>query len=116
MKSQVIFKFLLIIKQSIPYLIALGVWIIVFQNAGFLPGAEKVRLVEKKCSVDDYAEEKYVLPVRVVNQPSSMGVYGTVDIGSTVDVNLHSINGYRNCFYNSYERHPNDYYRIPVTY
>ena len=35
-------------------------------------------------------------------------------ISNTVDVNLQYINGYSNCFYNSYSRHPKDYYRIPI--
>ena len=45
----------------------------------------------------------------------NVGVRGNVSVDNTVDVNLYEINGYRNCFYNSYSRHPNDYYRIPVS-
>lgn len=42
-------------------------------------------------------------------------VSGTVGVDGPVDANIYSINGYRNCFYNSYSQHPNDYYRIPIT-
>lgn len=42
-------------------------------------------------------------------------VQGNVSVDNRVDVNLSAINGYRNCFYNNYAKHPNDYYRIPVT-
>ena len=45
---------------------------------------------------------------------STVEVEGSVSIDNRVDVNLSAINGYRNCFYNSYSKHPNDYYRIPV--
>jgi len=41
-------------------------------------------------------------------------VEGSVSVDNRVDVNLSAINGYRNCFYNNYAKHPNDYYRIPV--
>ena len=42
-------------------------------------------------------------------------VEGSVNIDNRVDVNLSAINGYRNCFYNNFAKHPNDFYRIPVT-
>ena len=42
-------------------------------------------------------------------------VEGSVSVDNRVAVNLSAINGYRNCFYNNYAKHPNDYYRIPVT-
>lgn len=67
-------------------LTCIGVWILVFQNFG-TGGAKDVYVV---------------------------GGAVEAEVNNTVDVNLHKINGYRNCFYNSYSQHPNDYYRIPV--
>ncbi len=68
-------------------LTCIGVWILVFQNFG-TGGAKDVYVV---------------------------GGEVEAEVNNTVDVNLHKINGYRNCFYNSYSQHPNDYYRIPVS-
>ena len=68
-------------------LTCIGVWILVFQNFG-TGGAKDVYVV---------------------------GGEVEAEVKNTVDVNLHKINGYRNCFYNSYSQHPNDYYRIPVS-
>ena len=75
-------------------LTCLGVWILVFLNIG----------------------SKGVKPVYVVGGDIDADVSGTVSVDNTVNVNLHEINGYRNCFYNSYSKHPNDYYRIPISY
>jgi hypothetical protein len=88
--------------------IAVGIWILVF--ASFFP--RKVTFAQIK----EYDEEgnKQGLPVKVVNIPYRMEVEGSVSVDNTVDVNLHEINGHRDCFYNSYSRHPNDYYRIPI--
>lgn len=72
----------------------IGIWVLVFQNLGI--GKTK--------------------DVYVVGGEIESHVNGSVSIDNTVDVNLHEINGYRNCFYNSYAKHPNDYYRIPVSY
>lgn len=69
-------------------LTCIGVWILVFQNFG-TKGAKDVYVV---------------------------GGEVEAEVRNTVDVNLYEINGYRNCFYNSYSKHPNDYYRIPVSY
>ena len=44
----------------------------------------------------------------------SVKVKGSVDVDNTVDINVAAINGYSNCFYNSYSKHPKKYYRIPV--
>ena len=68
-------------------LTCIGVWILVFQNFG-TGGAKDVYVV---------------------------GGEVEAEVNNTVDVNLHKFNGYRNCFYNSYSQHPNDYYRIPVS-
>lgn len=94
-------------------IIALGIWINVLQNAGFFPYAQKVQFIEDNNNEND-EKEVVPIPVRVVNNPSGMRVWGTVSVDNTVDINLESINGYRNCFYNSYSKHPNDYYRIPI--
>lgn len=75
-------------------LICIGVWILVFQNIG-TKGAKDVYVVGGEVEAD---------------------VSGNVSVDNTVDVNLYEINGYRNCFYNNYREHPNDYYRIPVSY
>ena len=55
---------------------------------------------------DDYTQK-----VRVVN---TVNVDGSVEVDNTVDVNLEAINGYYNAFYNSYDEHEDEYYRIPV--
>lgn len=75
-------------------LTCMGVWILVFQNIG----------------------TKETKNVYVVGGEVEAEVSGNVSVDNTVDVNLHEINGYRNCFYNSYSEHPNDYYRIPISY
>lgn len=75
-------------------LTCIGVWILVFQNFG-TKGAKDVYVVGGEVEAE---------------------VSGKVSVDNTVDVNLYEINGYRNCFYNSYSKHPNDYYRIPISY
>lgn len=71
-----------------------GVWILVFQNIG----------------------TNGVQNVYVVGGELDANVSGNVSVDNTVDVNLYEINGYRNCFYNRFIEHPDDYYRIPVSY
>lgn len=68
-------------------LMCIGVWVLVFQNFG-IGGGKDVFVVGGEIDAN---------------------------VTNTVDVNLSEINGYRNCFYNSYSKHPNDYYRIPVS-
>lgn len=75
---------------------SIGIWILVFQNFGVL--GEKSQ------------------HVYVTGGDIDADVSGSVSVDNTVDVNLYKINGYRNCFYNNYSKHPNDYYRIPVAY
>ncbi|MBR6131766.1 MAG: hypothetical protein IKQ20_07900 [Bacteroidales bacterium] len=72
-------------------LTCIGVWVLVFQN--FRIGTKEVYVVGGEVEAE---------------------VSGNVSVDNTVDVNLHEINGYRNCFYNNYSKHPNDYYRIPI--
>lgn len=75
-------------------LTCVGVWILVFQNFG-TKGAKDVYVVGGEIEAE---------------------VSGSVRVPNTVDVNLSEINGYSNCFYNNYAEHPNDYYRIPISY
>ncbi|MCM8569696.1 hypothetical protein NE848_09915 [Gramella jeungdoensis] len=74
-------------------LIALGIWGIFLQNAGILPTTNSV-----------YVNGGHI----------SAEIQGEVEVENTVDVNLHEINGHRDAFYNNYNSHPDDYYRIPV--
>lgn len=66
--------------------------------------------------VNKPSSEVYIKGGHLSKVGSINKVEQSIDIGNTVDINLHSINGYRNCFYNSYSKHPNDYYRIPISY
>lgn len=75
-------------------LTCIGVWVLVFIN-----------LFGTKGTTDVY----------VVGGEVDAEVSGSVRVPNMVDVNLQGINGYTNCFYNSYSKHPNDYYRIPVS-
>lgn len=79
---------------------AIGIWIIVLQNFGIIPKNQDV----------------YVLNTVDVRGRVDASVQGSVEVDNTVDINLHKINGYRNCFYNHSKRHPDDYYRIPVDF
>jgi hypothetical protein len=92
--------------KTILVIIASGIWVLVLQNAGLIP----------KVQQNVYVEGGYInTDVRnTVNVSGSVDVRGSVDVGNRVDINISAINGYRNCFYNSYAKHPNDYYRLPV--
>lgn len=74
-------------------LTCIGVWILVFLNIFGTKGTTDVYVVGGEIEAD---------------------VSNTVNtnVSNTVDVNLHEINGHRNCFY-GYGN--NDYYSIPVT-
>lgn len=78
-------------------IIAIGIWGLFMQNLGFF------------VAVDDYAQE-----VRVINTVDTE-VKNTVNarVNNLVEVDLTSINGYSNAFYNN-SRHKEEYYRIPV--
>jgi hypothetical protein len=58
--------------------ISIGIWILVFQNAGIIPTSQNVKVTNE---VDAYVRGK-------------VGIDGSVDIDNTVDVNIHEINGY----------------------
>lgn len=98
-------RFLDIITSTKCWLIigSIGVWTLVFQNFGVF-GEKSQRVYVTGGDIDAHIR-------------GSVSVGNTVDVNvdNTVDVNLYKINGYRNCFYNSYSKHPNEYYRIPVT-
>ncbi|MGN1214068.1 MAG: hypothetical protein ACI4TR_04155 [Bacteroidaceae bacterium] len=82
-------------------LTAIGIWIIVLQNFGIIP-------------VNHDTQGVYVLNTVDVRGDVDANVHGNVRVDNTVDINLKEINGYQNCFYNHYKRHPKDYYRIPI--
>ena len=67
-------------------------------------------------SLEDGVQTVYVTGGNIDADVSNrIKVEGSVSVDNRVDVNLSAINGYRNCFYNNFAKHPNDYYRIPVT-
>lgn len=65
-------------------------------------------------SSEDGVQTVYVTGGTIDYVEGRVGVEGTVGISNTVDINVAAINGYTNCFYNSYAKHPNQYYRIPI--
>jgi len=77
-------------------LIAVGIWVLIFQNAGLIPSASR----------------------QVVVADSALRITGEVDVPNTViikgavDANIESINGYSK-FYK--DPRTGDYYVIPVT-
>ena len=78
--------------KAILIVIAIGIWMLVFQNLGVIPVTQNVIV---KNTVD---------------------VSGYVGIGNTVDVNLEEINGHSNVFFNNPGRGEKDkYYVLPVT-
>lgn len=58
---------------------AIGIWLLVIQN--FFGG-------------EDTAQRVYVVGGNI-----SADVNGSVDVSNTVDINIESVNGYRNAFY-----------------
>lgn len=77
--------------------IALGIWVIVLQNAGIIPTKQNV-----------YVKGGY-LNAKINDK---VEIEGGVDINSVVDVNLEQINGHSNAFYDFSGN--KDYVRIPV--
>lgn len=76
--------------------IALGIWVIVLQNAGVIPTNQNVKVVN---TVD--------AKVR-----GSVDVENEVEVSGNVDVNLEAINGNSNVFYDFGGNR--NYVRIPV--
>ena len=60
--------------KAILIIIAVGIWISIFQNAGIIPTEQRVKVTN---TVDTYST-----------------VTGEVEIENTVDVNFEAINGY----------------------
>lgn len=89
-------------QNIILIIIAIGIWTIVLQNAGFISPTT--------------IEKENVRAVRVVNEIDAK-VRGSVDAniysGSTIDVNLQEINGKRNVFYD--DNGNGNYHRLPVS-
>jgi predicted nucleic acid-binding protein len=77
-------------------LIAAGIWVLVFQNAGIIPQVKPQRI-----AVDS-----------ALNVTGSVDVDNTVFIKGSVDANIESINGYSK-FYK--DPRTGEYYVLPVT-
>ena len=77
--------------KAILIVIAAGIWMIVLQNFNIFDNRQDV-----------YVKGGYI----------DADVSGSVDVDNTVDVNLDSINGRRNAFYDFGEN--GEYVRIPV--
>lgn len=74
--------------------IAVGIWVIVLQNAGIIPTNQNVKVVN------------------TVGVDGSVRVSGNVDVDNTVDINIEEINGKSNAFYD--HGRDGNYNRIPV--
>jgi hypothetical protein len=82
--------------KTILIVIAIGIWIIVFQNAGIIPQAIPQRIVADSA----------------ILVTGEVDVLNTVFIKGAVDANIESINGYSK-FYK--DPRTGEYYVIPVT-
>ena len=76
----------------------IGIWALVFQNAGIIPKIE----YEK------------VLVVNTVDVEGDVDVEGSVSVDNTVGIDIRAINGHYNVFYDSGSKHEGVYYRLPV--
>ena len=65
------------------FVIGIGIWVLVLQNAGIIPTKQNV-----------YVKGGYVVIEKPVSIDGNVRVNGSVDIENTVDVNIHEINGY----------------------
>ncbi|OQY74442.1 MAG: hypothetical protein B6D44_04270 [Ignavibacteriales bacterium UTCHB2] len=68
-------------------IIALGIWVLAFQNAGIIPTSQKVKVVN---TVDTYVSGGSI----------DADVSGSVDVDNEVDINISSVNGYNTKSYN----------------
>ncbi|MBU3927272.1 MAG: hypothetical protein KKB74_05655 [Bacteroidetes bacterium] len=82
--------------KTVLIVIAIGIWIIVFQNAGIIPQAIPQRIVADSA----------------ILVTGEVDVLNTVFIKGAVDANIESINGYSK-FYK--DPRTGEYYVIPVT-
>ena len=79
--------------------IAIGIWMLVFQNFGIIPS-------KKNVGVEN-----------TVDVRGKVDVEGKVDVGNVVDMNIKEINGQENVFYNDPGHgHPDKYFKLPVGY
>jgi len=77
-------------------LIAVGIWVLIFQNAGIIP-----QIAPQRITVDS-----------ALNVTGSVDVDNTVFIKGSVDANIESINGYSK-FYK--DPRTGEFYVLPVT-
>jgi hypothetical protein len=77
-------------------LIAVGIWVLIFQNAGLIP-----QVAPQRIAVDS-----------ALNVTGSVDVDNTVFIKGSVDANIESINGYSK-FYK--DPRTGEFYVLPVT-
>ena len=82
--------------KTVLIVIAIGIWVIVFQNAGIIPQAVPQRIVADSA----------------ILVTGEVDVLNTVFIKGAVDANIESINGYSK-FYK--DPRTGEYYVIPVT-
>lgn len=91
-------------QKNLLLAIAVGVWIIVFQNLGLIPVSQNVNVKNKVDMTGD---------VKVRN---TVDVQGGVDVNNCVQVDLREINGHSDVFFNNPKRGENNkYYVLPVT-
>jgi hypothetical protein len=81
-------------SKLILFIIAIGIWAIVLQNAGVIPTSQNVNVVNS------------------VDVDGSVRVSGNVNVDNTVDINIEEINGKSNAFYD--HNFDKNYNRIPV--
>jgi len=87
-------------------LCVIGIWVIVLQNAGIIPAKHNVFVK------GGYLDANVSQPIKVTG---TVDVSNSLEIGNTIDVNIHEINGQRDVFFNNPSRGQNDkYYRLPV--
>lgn len=92
--------------------IAIGVWIIVIQNIFLLNKEHKVRIIDNENPISVCGSVGINDEVKV---NGSVWVNGNVGINNCVDINLQSINGYSDAFFNNPRKGDKDkYYTIPV--
>ena len=89
------------ILQVVLVTIAIGIWVLVLQNAGIFPKNQNVIVVnEVEANVRGHVDAE---------------VYGTVEVDNTVDINVQAINGHYDVFFNNPSRGEREkYYLLPV--
>lgn len=77
--------------------IAIGIWVLVLQNAGLLPGAQKVKAAGGSLSVE-----------------GTVDVKGSVKVENEVDINFKHLNGWEPANYYKYTLEGKDYHSLGV--